>query len=122
MDSKSYSRRGFIGKCAGVAMSIGVIGVILNSCSNANNDKGESTGFNSENCDDYSGLSASDLERRKMLNYVDISTVPGNHCENCANYLPPKPGEKCGGCALFKGPVRSTGYCTQYAPKSQNDG
>ena len=63
-------------------------------------------------------ISESELEKRKKFGYMDESTVPDSHCGNCSLFIPPDSGKACGGCLLFKGPVRPTGYCTQYAAKT----
>lgn len=67
-------------------------------------------------CDDMTGVSAEELEKRKKLAYVNNSPIPDSHCGNCALYLPAKEGKPCGGCVLFKGPVRQEGYCAYWAP------
>lgn len=67
-------------------------------------------------CDDYTGVSASDLDKRRKMAYVTQSPIPDSHCENCALHLPAAESKKeCLGCMLFKGPVRPTGYCTYWA-------
>ncbi|WP_372638736.1 high-potential iron-sulfur protein [Fodinibius sp.] len=37
-------------------------------------------------------------------------------CSNCSLYLEPEPGNKCGGCVLFEGPVFAEGYCDYWEP------
>jgi hypothetical protein len=70
----------------------------------------------SDPCDDLTGVSAEDLDKRKKLAYVIKSPIPDSHCSNCALHLPPAKGKTCGGCLLFKGPVRDEGYCAYWAP------
>ncbi|ACU02557.1 MULTISPECIES: high-potential iron-sulfur protein [Pedobacter] len=67
-------------------------------------------------CDDMTGVSPAELAKRKKLAYVNKSPIEDSHCSNCALYLPPGKGKSCGGCVLFKGPVRPTGYCAYWAP------
>lgn len=67
-------------------------------------------------CDDMTGVSPAELAKRKKLAYVNQSPIEDNHCSNCALYLPPAKGKSCGGCVLFKGPVRPGGYCAYWAP------
>lgn len=67
-------------------------------------------------CDDYTGVSETDLANRKRLAYVKQSPIPDSHCSNCALHIPQAPGKSCGGCMLFKGPVRPEGYCAYWAP------
>lgn len=118
-DKNAYSRRKFIGACLGPATAFlgGVI--LLSSCGSNTNKKqqqeGGKTGDGS--CDDLSGVSKTEIEKRERFGYVKESTVPGSHCGNCSLYIPPEQGNNCGKCLLFKGPVRPTGYCTQYVAK-----
>lgn len=67
-------------------------------------------------CDDFSDVSEAELEKRNKLAYVKQAPEAGRECNKCKLYLPPKTGEKCGGCILFKGPVDSNGSCTYWAP------
>ncbi len=67
-------------------------------------------------CDDLSGVSAEEIEKRKKLAYVNKTPIPDSHCSNCTLYLPPAKDKPCGGCLLFKGPVRPEGYCAYWAP------
>ena len=67
-------------------------------------------------CDDLTGVSADEVAKRKKLAYVNKTPIPDSHCSNCALYLPPAKDKPCGGCMLFKGPVRAEGYCAYWAP------
>lgn len=67
-------------------------------------------------CDDLTGVSAGDIEKRRKLAYVNKTPIPDNHCSNCTLFLPPGKDKPCGGCMLFKGPVRTEGYCAYWAP------
>lgn len=82
-------------------------------------EKGEpATGTtNPADCGDLSAVSEEDIAVRNKLGYVKESPLPDNQCQNCNLYLPPKSGEACGGCMLFKGPVYAEAYCTYWAPK-----
>ncbi|MDB5262770.1 MAG: hypothetical protein JWQ14_2051 [Adhaeribacter sp.] len=71
-----------------------------------------------EPCDDLTGVPASEIDKRKKLAYVNKSPIPESKCGNCNLYLPPGKDKACGGCMLFKGPVRAEGYCTYWAPIS----
>lgn len=82
----------------------------------------EEEGYNLANlnsCDDVSGLSESEKEKRKSLGYTEITPIDENVCGNCQLYLPPKSQERCGGCQLFKGPVYEQAYCTYWAPRAE---
>ena len=67
-------------------------------------------------CDNMEGVSAEEVVKRKKLAYVNKTPIPDSHCSNCALYLPPGKDKPCGGCMLFKGPVRTEGYCAYWAP------
>lgn len=69
-------------------------------------------------CDDLTGVSPEEIEKRKKLAYVNQSPIPDSRCSNCALHIPAKTGAACGGCLLFKGPVRDEGYCAYWAPVS----
>lgn len=67
-------------------------------------------------CDDLTGVSAEEIEKRKKLAYVNKTPIPDSHCSNCTLYIPPAKDKPCGGCLLFKGSVRLEGYCAYWAP------
>ena len=71
-------------------------------------------------CDDLTGVSPEEIEKRKKLAYVNKSPIPDNRCNNCVLSLPPAKGKTCGGCLLFKGPVRAEGHCAYWAPIVNN--
>lgn len=66
-------------------------------------------------CQDYSGLSETDLQTRQNLKYVAQSEKEGQYCSNCQLYNQPEQPGGCGGCKLFKGPVHPNGWCMTYA-------
>lgn len=72
-----------------------------------------------ESCNDYTGVSTEELDKRKKLGYVEKSEVPGSDCSNCGLYIPPAEGAACGGCLLFKGPVEAEGHCIQWVAKAE---
>lgn len=67
-------------------------------------------------CSDFTGVSQGELEKRTKFGYARQAPAPDKQCNLCKLYLPPKTGEKCGGCMLFKGPVDVNGSCTYWAP------
>jgi hypothetical protein len=67
-------------------------------------------------CDDLTGISPGEIDKRKKLAYVNKSPLADSRCGNCGLYVPPADGKPCGGCMLFKGPVQAGGYCTYWAP------
>lgn len=66
-------------------------------------------------CDDYTGLSEQELQKREALEYVAESPNPNQVCSNCRFYTQPEGEDVCGGCQLFAGPVNPGGYCTSWA-------
>jgi hypothetical protein len=67
-------------------------------------------------CDDASGLSADEQQRRTALQYTDNSPKPDQHCDDCQFYEDRGAGQ-CGGCTIMPGPVHPKGWCASYAPK-----
>lgn len=67
-------------------------------------------------CEDMTGVSQADLDKRKKLAYTPKAPVPDKHCGNCNLFAKPKAGKTCGACALFKGPVNPQGACAYWAP------
>lgn len=140
VSKKQYSRREFIGKYfytsslllgGGVLLGCTALKSVANDIPNsspAEQDKASQDTIKTEQktqekttqeknpCDDMTGVSAEDLEKRKKLAYTNKTPIPDNHCSNCTLYLPPAKGKPCGGCLLFKGPVRAEGYCAYWAP------
>lgn len=68
-------------------------------------------------CADLDGLPESEISKRNQLGYVEKTPISDNICDNCQLYLPPTETRKCGGCQLFKGPVKPEAYCTYWAPR-----
>jgi hypothetical protein len=69
-------------------------------------------------CDDLAGVSPEEIEKRKKLAYVNKTPIPDSRCNNCTLFIPAAKDKPCGGCMLFKGPVRPEGYCAYWAPIS----
>jgi hypothetical protein len=119
MEKNKCSRRSFIGKCLGISSLAAASTLVLSGCGQGkqdNSNEAKTTGGNP--CDDLSGLTKEEIEQRKQFGYVKESSVPGSHCGNCRLFIPSDSEQECGGCLLFKGPVRATGYCTQYEAKT----
>lgn len=143
---QAYSRRKFIKNsfCGGsILLSLGAgAGLLSGGCNrdggdnqdeDSNRDGGdspdgdqarkqntESTGEETKpsgSCEDFSGVSEAELQKRKSLGYVEKSPIADNQCQNCNLWLPPAGDQECGGCTLFKGPVYSEAYCTYWAPQ-----
>jgi len=124
MEEKKYSRRRFIAKyilASSVALGTGVMvaGASVNSMAKGADSKQQPKTpqpAQKNPCDDLSGVSAEEVEKRKKLAYMNKTPIPDSHCSNCALYLPQAKDKPCGGCLLFKGPVRAEGYCAYWAP------
>lgn len=111
------SRRKFI--FASLSASTVLLGAgLLHGC-DAKNDAQEEEGSTAsvDSCDDLSGVSEAELEKRQKFGYVRETPIPESRCDNCNLYLPPAEGQACGGCMLFKGPVFPGAYCTYWAPQ-----
>ena len=100
--SESVSRRQFL-VTTGAALGVGAA---LSACGG---------GVEAASCEGYAALSPADLQARENLNYVDVTPVAGQRCDNCRLYNAPEGGSPCGGCQLFPGPVAPAGYCTAWA-------
>ncbi|MBN8826653.1 MULTISPECIES: high-potential iron-sulfur protein [unclassified Spirosoma] len=114
-----YSRRQFIGKSIfSVSTALG-LALVLSRCQSKTTSGQEEKKASVNPCEDFSGVSETDLQTRKKLGYVAQSPRPESKCGNCNLWLPPKEGQSCGSCMLFKGPVYTTGYCTYWAPQGK---
>ena len=124
MEEQKYSRRRFIGKyilAGSVALGTGILvaGSSVSSMAKEGDSKQQPKNpqpVQKNPCDDLTGVSADEVAKRKKLAYVNKTPIPDSHCSNCALYLPPAKDKPCGGCMLFKGPVRADGYCAYWAP------
>ncbi len=124
MEDQKYSRRKFIGKyilAGSIAIGTGIVlaGSSFRSMAKegGSNQQPKTPQPAQKNpCDDLTGVSADEVAKRKKLAYVNKTPIPDSHCSNCALYLPPAKDKPCGGCMLFKGPVRTDGYCAYWAP------
>lgn len=121
---EQLTRKKFIVQCAGYASVLLGGAFLLNSCKSDESkpsDKPTQGGnqpksmVQPQSCNDVSGLSNEEIEKRKKLGYVEISPSPDMKCEICKLYLPPADGAKCGGCSLFKGFVDKEASCTYFA-------
>ena len=111
---ESYSRRKFVAWCLQSGTLLFGIGLTADACSKKESTQENKTAV--DTCGDFSGVSDAEMEKRKKFAYVNQSSDSLKQCNSCKLYLPPKQGEKCGGCMLFKGPVDANGSCTYWAP------
>ncbi len=109
-----YSRREFVEYGLRSGMLLLSVGLAAGACLKSNT--GTENKKPVESCDDYTDVSEAELEKRKKFAYVGKSADIAKQCNACKLYLPPRAGEKCGACTLFKGPVNSSGSCTYWAP------
>jgi hypothetical protein len=130
MKDNKYSRRNFLHKYLKTGSILAGAGFVLSytSLSAVAKELAQSSSSNQQppkkavqpaqknQCDNLSGVSADEIEKRKKLAYVTKTPIPDSHCSNCTLYLPPAKDKPCGGCLLFKGPVRPDGYCAYWAP------
>lgn len=65
-------------------------------------------------CNDVSGLTESQIEARRMFEYVETAADPAEACKLCAFWDEPEAGQLCGGCTLFAGPVHPDGSCNSF--------
>ena len=130
MKDIKYNRRNFLHKYLKAGSMLAGAGLLLSysSFSSVAKQLAQSSSSNQQppkkavqpaqknQCDNLSGVSAEEIEKRKKLAYVTKTPIPDSHCSNCNLYLPPAKDKPCGGCMLFKGPVRPDGYCAYWAP------
>lgn len=122
MKNKTCSRRKFISKSLYLGSTFFGGALIFGSVAAANDKSGtdaldqDPKQVKKDPCDDMKGVTPAELAKRKKLAYVNKTPIEDNHCSNCALYVPPAKGKPCGGCVLFKGPVRPNGYCAYWAP------
>lgn len=101
--SDAVSRRRFLATTAGAF----ALSPVLAACGG-----GDGGGVVAANCEGYGALTATELQQRAALNYVDVTPIPTEMCSNCQFYVAAESGAACGGCQLFAGPVAPNGYCT----------
>jgi hypothetical protein len=123
--ARGVSRRGFIQKMTLLGFAGVGAGALLSGCGSDDSgtaetaetdaDGGSTTASADFTCDDVSGLSQSEIDRRESqieaLDYVEQTEKPNQNCANCNFYQQPASGENCGGCTLFPGPVHPNGWC-----------
>lgn len=117
------NRRIFIHSFLKLGAGVVMIPLIAQSCKSEGGDSTASStqednanALDVTSCDDLSKTSESEIKKREGFGYVEESPIPDKQCHNCQLYIPPKDGQVCGGCALFKGPVFEEAYCAYWAP------
>lgn len=118
MMKRMCSRRKFIFSTLSASPVLFGAGLLVGGCDAKKAAKEEEESAASvDSCDDLSGVSEAELEKRQKFGYVSETPIPENRCDNCNLFLPPGEGQACGGCMLFKGPVYPGAYCTYWAPQ-----
>lgn len=119
MNDYNDTRRAFLRKLVSSGFLIAGSGLLWAGCNSNNEKKSEEKGddYFGGNCGDYSKLTPADHAARERLGYEEKSPVVEQQCHFCNLWLPPKEGQSCGGCTLFKGPIEPKGTCTYWAPK-----
>lgn len=124
---KSVSRRSFIQKISAFGLaSLGASSVLTGCGSDDSGDSSSSdasaTASTDLECNDLSGLSESEKERRAAqvdaLQYVEQTERPDQNCANCLFYQQPTGDSACGACQLFPGPVHPNGWCSTWQAKA----
>lgn len=115
------NRRAFLHSALKFGAGMMLVPLVAQSCKSEGGgstdaDDANANAMDVTSCDDLSKTSAAEIKKREGFGYVEESPIPDKHCKNCQLYLPPKEGQSCGGCALFKGPVFEEAYCTYWAP------
>lgn len=126
-DAPLQDRRAFLRRFAALsAAGLGLSGMLA-ACGGGDQSGGQAEPEASPNaapegaaaavaeCEDYSGLSEQELQKREALGYVPESPNANQVCSNCRFYQQPQGDDVCGGCTLFAGPVNPGGYCNSWA-------
>jgi hypothetical protein len=69
-------------------------------------------------CTDTTGLSATDVQVRTSLAYVDLSVEAGKTCNGCQQFIPAPAAGACGTCKVLKGPINPAGNCKSFVAKT----
>lgn len=123
MNEHNNTRRAFLRKLALSGFLVIGGGFLWSGCQGRKDTKSTTAGskdYFGGNCGDYSKLTEDDHKARKKLGYEKKSPVAEQECQHCNLWLPPKGGQTCGGCTLFKGPIEPKGTCTYWAPKQDS--
>ena len=97
---------------------IAFLSIAFTSCrSGERSSEEEQPTVSPESCDDLSGLSMEEIQKRESFAYVTESPVSDSYCNNCHLWIPQEGNKDCGKCLLFMGPVYASGYCTYWAPQ-----
>ena len=68
-------------------------------------------------CVDTTALSATDMQVRTALAYVDRATEVNKICLACQQFIPAPAAGSCGTCKVVKGPINPAGTCKSFLAK-----
>jgi len=112
------NRRAFLQKCLKSSLALSAGSLWMAGCRSARKNVANTSSPAAGNpCEDLTGVSPVDVEKRKALGYVSLSPMPDKQCDGCKLWIPVAEGKECGGCLLFTGPVAPEGNCTYWAPQ-----
>ncbi len=123
MESMTHNRRQFLKRfSAAVAVGAGT-STLLSACGGGESAETaapppppEPAAVAEAGCNDTSGLTEQEVAMRNQLQYVDVTPIAEETCDNCSLWLAAEAGSSCGGCNLLKGPIAPAGYCISWAP------
>ena len=70
-------------------------------------------------CEGLPGLTADELQLRKLLLYAEAAPTPDKACLNCTLYVPPREADSCGACKVLHGAVHPNGTCKIFMRKPE---
>jgi High potential iron-sulfur protein len=68
-------------------------------------------------CVNLSALSPAENKRRKLDNYTEKSSDPGETCSGCTFFTRGAEGAACGQCQIFNGPANPNGRCDDWTAR-----
>ncbi|UCF67464.1 MAG: high-potential iron-sulfur protein [Acidobacteriota bacterium] len=116
MGIRRPTRRQFV-QLAAAAFSGGLLGT-FSGCGREQADSSGPAGSPPSECDDTVGLSEEQRQARDAVEYVSVTVVEGQRCDNCDFWEPPSRPDACGGCEVVEGPIAAPGYCALWVAMS----
>jgi hypothetical protein len=103
------TRREFLRSSSVAALGAGCF-ISLSGCKGEEKDA-KAGGVAAPACDDAAALSEDARSARESVEYVSVTAIPAERCDNCEFWVPPEPGAECGGCSVLEGPIAAAGWC-----------
>jgi hypothetical protein len=116
MKETKITRKSFLKNVSVLGVTAFGASTLITACGGGSDSEApapEATTTPADPCGDVSGLSESDLNMRRTLQYVPETPNPAQRCDNCQLWIEPENGV-CGGCTLFRGPVNPAGWCASW--------